>query len=356
MHTNLFALLVPLLLASCDGFQLPSLSEAEGPKQEQRFTAELDGRSIALFIREDTVYGAKPVRFLTLDDPLEEGPMKSMAYITDPDSLSAGFSAGKDTGTPCRIDGTRNAEGQWMLTYARGQNTSPAALTFHENPTALVFERKDYSSAAQTSEPTGESDIAPGLVNGMASISVHTYRITDRVSGMPHPVDDFLRKFICGVKSYEEFSTVGEGDVGGTSYSVDLPHRSDDRVVFRVERSYYEEGMAHDQMGSRLLNYDLVGNKEVKLQDVVSPSEQGRLKAIVKKAFYAKYTDRSMRNNTFEFTDNVAFLRNGIQFLWQPYQMGPFVMGYMDVTIPYAELTGILDPSVPFAKQLAATN
>ncbi|MBX2974436.1 MAG: hypothetical protein KF797_15170, partial [Flavobacteriales bacterium] len=299
-----------LLLVLCASCGIAGGPQQHVPKAEVRFAAVVEGRTIHLFVREDTIFGGKPVYRITLDDPLNDQQLTTVAHMTNPDSLWARLGTKPDGSGGTELRGTRGDGATWNLTYTRPGAVGPVALGFREDPSALIFERKDYHGQAQVSEPTGESNIAPGVVNGLASKAVYTYRITDRATGEPHPADKFLRKFICGDKTYEQFATVGKEDYGGTTYSVGLEYRNDDRIVFRVERSYYEEFMAHDQMGSRLLNYDLIDQKEVKLADVVPPKNHGKLKALAKRAFYAKYTDRNMRNNTFRFTDNVAFLRN----------------------------------------------
>lgn len=321
-----------LLLAACDGLTLPELGgEANRNNEEQRFTAEVDGRSIALFIREDTAQGGKPVRYIRVDDPLEAQPLSAVQDITEPDRLSASFSPTPQDSASITLEGTFDAEGTWQLRYTRGRGSQPVPVTWSPRPFSLELTRTEF----------------PG------STDVRTYRITDRSTGKPHAIDSLLESFVSNGKGYVAYA--GKEDKESSisqSRSVSLVYRTDERLVFEAEDNYYEEGMAHSQMGARYINYDILAKREVKLSDVISPSGMARLKALVKKAFYAKYTDRNMRNSRFEFTDNVAFLRNGIEFKYQPYQMGPFVMGYMDVVLPYPKIGELIDPSSAFAQRL----
>lgn len=285
---KLLPLLFATLLIRC------STSGERVHLEEQRFAAALDGRTILLHLRDDTA-GGRLIRHMTLDDPLEEKPLTTGVARTLDDSLNVMFYQKQGGPVTNRLVGVRNANGSWQLSYGRGDNALSPPVTFTEHPEPLIFEQKSYTHA------------------------VYTYRFTDRASGKPHPLDSALQHAICKGKTYEEYTANG---TGGTSLTVAINYRNDERVVLAIEESYYEEGMAHDQMGTRLFNYDLEGGREVGLADVISKPNWGRLKALVKRTFYAKYTDRSMRNSTFEFTENVGVERNGIRFLYQPIRWG----------------------------------
>lgn len=329
----------------------PSPPSSDGvDREEHRYQAVVDGHSITLYMKDDTA-GGEVYRMVTLVDPREEIPISTRTAVTNRDSLRVDFTTQNGAAEPARFEGVRGADGTWQLSYGRGgKTTSP--LAFAEDPLPIIFQRKEYHGSGQVAEATREYAVADGATNGKASLWVITYRITNRATGEPHPLDTFLQNFICNGKTYEQFTTVTGDDWGSTTYAVTPYFKGTDRVVFGIEQSYYEEGMAHDQMGTRMVNYDLNNNREVKLGDVVPPRNQGTLKAMAKKRFYAKYTDRDMRNNTFKFTDNVALLHNGIQFLYQPYEMGPFVAGYMSVTLPYTEIMPLLDPNSNLYKML----
>lgn len=305
-----------IALLTMNGCGTASLTPDGVDREQRRYEALVDDRTITILVKEDTTAG-RVMRFVTLDDPLDEAPITAGIPLSHPDSLNIAFTADQGAQVNRRLVGTRNTDLSWQLSYTRGDAAPGAPLAFAEHPEPLIFERKVYGH------------------------NVTTYRVADRASNKPHPLDTVLQNIMCGGKTYEEYTA---GGTGGSSLSVSIEFRNDDRVALAIEDSYYEEGMAHPQMGTRLFNYDLKMNREMKLANAVPRQHWSKLKAKVKQAFYAKYTDRSMRNNRFEFTENVAFLRNGIQFLYQPYQMGPFVMGYMDVIIPYSELEGMIDP------------
>ena len=41
-------------------------------------------------------------------------------------------------------------------------------------------------------------------------------------------------------------------------------------------------------------------------------------------------------------TDNFSFNKDGITFLYQPYAIGPYVMGMPELTIKYQDLKGVI--------------
>ena len=339
---------LPLIILVACG---PAVPISDGvDREEHRYQAVVDDRTITLYMKDDTA-GGKVYRMVTLEDPREDTPISTRITISNRDSIRAEFNSQSGATEPAQLIGVRGADGTWQLSYGR-PGTVPDPIAFAEHPLPIQLERKEYHGSGQVAEPTSDEVVANGEGNGQASLSVYTYRITDRNTGQPHPLDAFLQDFICNGKTYEQFTTVTGEDWGSTTYSASIPHKSEDRVVIRVEQSYYEEGMAHDQMGSRLINYDLTSNREMKLADVVPVKNHGQLKAMAKKRFYTKYTAEDMPNKTFTFTKNVGFMHNGIEFLYQPYEMGPFVAGYMSVTLPYSEIMHLMDPNSGLFKAL----
>ncbi len=324
-----YILLLAIHITSC----APQGDPTPVSKVEVRFAADVEGRTIHLFVREDTAHGGTPVRYLKLDDPQEKDILHGYEQVSDPDSMVAVFQSGTPDEARIKIAGIRGDAGTWRLDYTRGDSGVPLILTLKEDPTALVFEQQEYR---------GSTDI-------------RTYRITDRATGRPHPLDSVLQDMICHGKTYAERAGTAQDDATGSeNYGVSIEYQADDRIVLEVHFSYYEEGMAHPQGGSRFMNYDLVDNRELKLADVISARNQAKLKALAKKLFYATYTDRSMRSSNFKLTDNVAFRRSGIEFKYRAYEMGPYVMGEMGMTIPYTEIMDLMDTSSNLYKALTS--
>lgn len=91
----------------------------------------------------------------------------------------------------------------------------------------------------------------------------------------------------------------------------------------------------------------------IKLKDIVMPGQQKRLDELQRRAWMAylkkegfstKEIKEHLQYFEFKATDNWAPTANGLQFLYQPYEIGPYSMGTPELLIPTASLKSIIQP------------
>ena len=90
--------------------------------------------------------------------------------------------------------------------------------------------------------------------------------------------------------------------------------------------------------------------KQLSLVDVLLPQQKTKLEALVKAQFIQYLKTHDINANAhfstwpFSLTDNYTFTRQGMTFLYQPYEIGFYALGAPQLTVPYSELNGIVKP------------
>ena len=108
-----------------------------------------------------------------------------------------------------------------------------------------------------------------------------------------------------------------------------------------------------------VLKRGIANPKPLKLDDILLPGQKAKLTHLIKEA-YVKYLvesrdgdEKSARKyiveyngNDFSATENWRFDKNGLTFLYQSYEIGAYVLGRPEFTIPTKDLQGIVKPEI----------
>lgn len=108
-----------------------------------------------------------------------------------------------------------------------------------------------------------------------------------------------------------------------------------------------------------VLKRGIANPKPLKLDDILLPGQKAKLTHLIKEA-YVKYLVKSRdgdeksarkyiveyNGNDFSATENWRFDKNGLTFLYQSYEIGAYVLGRPEFTIPTKDLQGIVKPEI----------
>jgi len=117
---------------------------------------------------------------------------------------------------------------------------------------------------------------------------------------------------------------------------------------------YYIAGMAHPNSYSESLNYDFKNNKEISLADLFTPGtdylaelssiSRGALKTQIEQIDPGYYSESFVNPGTEPKEENFSvfnFDKDKLIVTFNPYQVGPWVLGEQLVQIPFSQLTGV---------------
>jgi hypothetical protein len=138
------------------------------------------------------------------------------------------------------------------------------------------------------------------------------------------------------------------------SVSSDVITNANGYLALGYEFSTYGYGAAHPIMGYETTNFDTKTGKTILLEDCILP---GTLPKVFTLAEAKRNAENTMEDGTdnpndfpvaveepFVLAEDFAFTAAGLTFYYDQYEIGPGSDGLVTITIPYAELNGIVNP------------
>ena len=174
--------------------------------------------------------------------------------------------------------------------------------------------------------------------------------------------EEELRAFI---SQYTSEAAVDESMEPDDYYRYSIFHelqtaRADERVVSLIETTSEYFGGAHGEYGSSGVNFDAQSGKILQLSDILTEEEGFHKKAeeyIIQKlsemyeeGLFPGYEDTV--RGMWDHDQNWYLDAAGITFIFTPYEIGPYAMGEVFVTLPYMEVMEYLADSYVLERSL----
>ncbi|HSL82904.1 MAG TPA: DUF3298 and DUF4163 domain-containing protein [Thermoanaerobaculia bacterium] len=133
-----------------------------------------------------------------------------------------------------------------------------------------------------------------------------------------------------------------------------------DHRLLSVELLLYAfTGGAHPNTFAALESFDLATGEPVALEDLVAEGAGARLEALGERHFRREREIPEtesleeagfwFEDDRFHLPDNFAVTGDGLVFVFNPYEVAPYVFGPTRITLPWNELQGLLLPNAPVA-------
>jgi hypothetical protein len=129
-----------------------------------------------------------------------------------------------------------------------------------------------------------------------------------------------------------------------------IPNGSPLAVLSR-SREYYTGG-AHGMREKRYALIHTADASRVSLQDLLKPEAEPALRELAEREL-RKFAELEpgtplgegpFLKNTLELPDNFFITGEGLGFHWDPAEIGPYVLGPIEIIIPYRDIRGLLSP------------
>lgn len=116
--------------------------------------------------------------------------------------------------------------------------------------------------------------------------------------------------------------------------------------------AYSYTGGAHGSSQQTFLTLDIEHKRLLKLDDVIVSGQRARLSALARQAFVQwvkeSQPDSELKDYLqfwpFQMTSNFYLSADGLVLQYGEYEIGPYAVGLPRLTIPYADLQGIIKP------------
>jgi hypothetical protein len=120
-------------------------------------------------------------------------------------------------------------------------------------------------------------------------------------------------------------------------------------AVISREWEYYTGG-AHGMRNRDYYVFSLEDKKRLALGDIILEGAKPALGDLVEAALrkqagipdWIPLSEQGFFENTLDKLDDFFLIPQGLGFQWDPYEIGPYSMGIIEIVIPYSELQGIL--------------
>ncbi|MDQ0194384.1 DUF3298 and DUF4163 domain-containing protein [Paenibacillus wynnii] len=186
-----------------------------------------------------------------------------------------------------------------------------------------------------------------------ATVKTNTYKgqpiiqITQPNNSKSKAINSILKNFAVSA-AMQDLEAKQENSEYWYRTTTKLMYNKNNKLSVSNETSYYSGG-AHDQYWTDTYNFDTTTGKRIFLKDILnSQTKIDRAKGYISYVLFYKLikgTASIFENNIYDFPLDTLkapfYLRDsGITIRFNPYEVGPFSEGIIDVTIPYSIING----------------
>ena len=177
--------------------------------------------------------------------------------------------------------------------------------------------------------------------------------IDNLIQGNAPTITASLDSFIVEAKNFfEEFPEVP----AGYGLEIDQSVLLNTPTLLTIETfNYAFTGGAHGNYGTTYYNFDATTGQIISLEDILEDGFKASLTTIAEPIFKKSYLESGMtnyseagfyfENDVFKLTDNFAITKEGLKFLYNPYEVAPYALGQQEIIIPYAALKNLIKPN-----------
>lgn len=126
-----------------------------------------------------------------------------------------------------------------------------------------------------------------------------------------------------------------------------------DYIVYKISKYIYSGG-AHGITESHYINYDLNTGSAINFGNAFMPNFDNKLLDAIKSSLMEQYSvstidalqERGIFTDQLFVTHNIYLDGYDVVFHYNPYDIGPYVLGSIDVRVPYYAIQELLTPNV----------
>jgi Protein of unknown function (DUF3298)/Deacetylase PdaC len=255
------------------------------------------------------------------------------------------------------------AAGEWS-----SNKKQPLAFSANETEQALAF---DYIYTVGSTllwsklkeSPAATFEAASVWPKGNTPQTIFLKKIIREEFGEKKSTEDIRKIFLKQKKKFfadyiNDNKEIKDEDLKD-AYSYNFDESNQLMIVYHISKlmvlsssDYAYTGGAHGNYGTSYIPVDLVNNKKLVLNDIINKAGQAKLARLLEKSFRKDYnvkdtdplTEGGLFENKIEPDNNFYVSAKGIGFCYNPYEIGPYAMGEINIFIPFTELGAYLQP------------
>lgn len=288
------------------------------------------------------------------EDSSEKGTIKLASILPDPEISENFLIHIKDS----------TVSGEWHTT----KDTKSLEFSARENKPSLRFDflylqDSTILKPAMTGSPLATYEAATVWPKGNSTQVNFLKRTINEEFGVKNSIEDIDKIFLRRKKSFFDGYLKSNVDVKiedmQDPYIYSMEETGHLMIAFQSPKlltlaffSYSYAGGAHGNFGTSFSSLDMVKNKKLRLDDVITLAGKKQLPTLLEKYFRKTYglkdsdslSDGGLFENTIKPNSNFYVTAKGIGFNYEPYEIGPYALGEINIFIPFSELNGSLQP------------
>jgi hypothetical protein len=157
------------------------------------------------------------------------------------------------------------------------------------------------------------------------------------------------------IKGFDDYLSYNEDNIQTwfMDVNVDVISQNQELLALKFTQADYTGG-AHPNSSFNYLNYDRKVKAVLTLDSILKPNTFSKLEAVAEQIFRknegltptesfadAYFFDKDV----FHLNSNFTLTNNGIEFLYNPYEIKPYVAGTTKLVIPYTEIKDLIKPN-----------
>jgi len=209
-----------------------------------------------------------------------------------------------------------------------------------------VFPINYYNSKTEIADSANRGGMCDTFESTI-SLDILTFKSNDRAVDKLNRLLDFYLQFDKHLK--EKYIPESGQEWASTS----IIYFEDRIITVEVSQGGYQCGAAHGMYGYCYCNYDLEKGDTISLTDIIPASSFNKLETICEQKYKKENADW-LNGDIWHFylTRNYALLRKGLLFRYQPYEIGPYSAGAIEVFVPYSEIYGLMNSNSEVVKRI----
>jgi len=166
---------------------------------------------------------------------------------------------------------------------------------------------------------------------------------------------DFDKLISQFMKDYEDFRKEAPDFLGGwylKDTTAIITNTADILCFENISESYL--GGAHGAYNVAYTNFDMRNGNVLKTKDIFTKGYEKELNKLIEQGIRKHFeikpnqslTEGGLFENKVSFNDNFAIKKDGIEFLYNQYEIAAYAMGVIEIKLSYKELDAILNKDV----------
>ena len=193
-----------------------------------------------------------------------------------------------------------------------------------------------------------------------SSIKINYLTVQAKNTAASEKINKDIIKRVCGnetnnsrLTSIEDLlrtvQSTSPEDGFNTEISVLVNTNENDILSLNFGNSNYYFGAAHGNYDAQAVNYNLKTGEIIELKEILVAGYKSKLDKIAAPLFYKEHGREGWEftNGYFELNTNFAITPAGLEFSYNPYEIGPYMMGAPSVVIPYKSISLLIRPEGP---------